>query len=65
VGKKTFGILKSFKNFIAELCKWENSLNPTFINIAREDIGLWVILLYIRPICWWRLDSFRSFEVGL
>jgi len=26
------------KQFIAELCKWENSLNPTYIEKAREDI---------------------------
>jgi len=26
------------KNFIAQLCKWENSLNPTYIEKAREDI---------------------------
>ncbi|RLI71550.1 hypothetical protein DRO97_09760 [Archaeoglobales archaeon] len=26
------------KNFIAELCKWENSLNPTYIEKARKDI---------------------------
>lgn len=27
------------KNFIAELCKWENSLNPAYIEKARKDIG--------------------------
>lgn len=26
------------KQFIAELCKWENSLNPTYVEKAREDI---------------------------
>jgi adenine-specific DNA methylase len=26
------------KQFIAEICKWENSLNPTYIEKAREDI---------------------------
>jgi len=26
------------KNFIAELCKWENSLNPAYIEKARKDI---------------------------
>jgi adenine-specific DNA methylase len=26
------------KQFIAEICKWENSLNPTYIEKARKDI---------------------------
>lgn len=26
------------KQFVAELSKWENSLNPTYIEKAREDI---------------------------
>ena len=29
---------EKMKQFIAELCKWENSLNPTYIEKAREDI---------------------------
>lgn len=29
---------EKIKQFIAELCKWENSLNPTYIEKAREDI---------------------------
>ncbi|RUM33048.1 MAG: hypothetical protein DSY33_05620 [Archaeoglobus sp.] len=29
---------EKIKNFIAELCKWENSLNPTYIEKARNDI---------------------------
>jgi len=30
--------LREKLDFIARLCKWENSLNPTLINKAREDI---------------------------
>ena len=29
---------EKIKQFIAELCKWENSLNPTYVGKAREDI---------------------------
>ncbi len=30
--------LERKRNFIAELCKWENSLNPAYIEKARRDI---------------------------
>mgnify|MGYP000106123711 CR=1 FL=1 len=29
---------EKIKQFLAELCKWENSLNPTYVEKAREDI---------------------------
>lgn len=49
--------LEKKKNFIAQLCKWENSLNPAYIEKAKKEILETNGGKGFRSFCWWWSDS--------